>query len=115
MLGDAKLNYNDFPSCSLSEYIVFLTSGSRGWSQYFTDSGEYFIIIKNAKNCKITSQDVQCVTPPDNAEAKRTKIQENDLLVSITADLGHTGVVTREIAERGAYQSALDLYSIETR
>ena len=103
MFGNAKLNPNNLPCCSLSEYIVFLTSGSRGWSQYFTDSGEYFITIKNVKNCKITLQDVQCVTPPDNAEAKRTRVQENDLLISITADLGRTGIVTKEIAEHGAY------------
>lgn len=103
MFGDTKLNPNNFPCCSLSEYIVFLTSGSRGWSQYFTDSGEYFITIKNVKNCKITLQDVQYVTPPDNAEAKRTRVQENDLLISITADLGRTGIVTKKIAEQGAY------------
>ena len=103
MFGDAKLNPNNLPCCSLSECIVFLTSGSRGWSQYFTDSGEYFITIKNVKNCKITLQDVQCVTPPDNAEAKRTRVQDNDLLISITADLGRTGIVTKEIAEHGAY------------
>lgn len=103
MFGDAKLNPHSFPCYSLSQYIVFLTSGSRGWSQYFTDSGEYFITIKNVKNCKITLQDVQCVTPPDNAEAKRTRVQENDLLISITADLGRTGIVPKEIAEHGAY------------
>ena len=103
MFGDAKLNPYDFPCNSLSEYILFLTSGSRGWSQYFTDSGEYFITIKNVKNCKITLQDVQYVTPPDNAEAKRTRVQENDLLISITADLGRTGIVTNKIAEHGAY------------
>ena len=103
MFGDAKLNPYDFPCNSLSEYILFLTSGSRGWSRYFTDGGEYFITIKNVKNCRITLQDVQYVTPPDNAEAKRTKVQENDLLISITADLGRTGVVTKGIAEHGAY------------
>ena len=103
MFGDAKLNPYDFPCNSLSEYILFLTSGSRGWSRYFTDSGEYFITIKNVKNCRITLQDVQYVTPPDNAEAKRTKVQENDLLISITADLGRTGVVPKGIAEHGAY------------
>lgn len=103
MFGDAKLNPYDFPCNSLSEYILFLTSGSRGWSQYFTDGGEYFITIKNVKNCRITLQDVQYVMPPDNAEAKRTKVQENDLLISITADLGRTGVVPKEIAKHGAY------------
>ena len=103
MFGDAKLNPYDFPCNSLSEYILFLTSGSRGWSQYFTDGGEYFITIKNVKNCRITLQDVQYVMPPDNAEAKRTRVQENDLLISITADLGRTGVVPKEIAKHGAY------------
>lgn len=103
MFGDPKLNPYRFLCNSLSTYITFLTSGSRGWSQYFTDSGEYFITIKNVKNCKITLQDVQYVAPPDNAEAKRTKVQKNDLLISITADLGRTGVVTEEIANHGAY------------
>lgn len=103
MFGDPKLNPYNFSCDKLSEYITFLTSGSRGWSQYFTDSGEYFITIKNVKNCKITLQDVQYVIPPDNAEAKRTKVQKNDLLISITADLGRTGVVTEEIANHGAY------------
>ena len=103
MFGNAKLNPYGFPCNNFSEYIDFLTSGSRGWSQYFTDNGEYFITIKNVKNCRITLQDVQYVTPPDNSEAKRTKVQENDLLISITADLGRTGVVTKEIAEYGAY------------
>lgn len=80
-----------------------MTSGSRGWAQYFTDDGEYFITIKNVKNCRITLDDVQHIVPPDNAEAKRTKVQEGDLLISITADLGRTGVVTKEIAEHGGY------------
>ena len=55
------------------------------------------------KNCRITLNDVQHIVPPDNAEAKRTKVQEGDLLISITADLGRTGVVTKEIADHGAY------------
>lgn len=82
---------------------MFLTSGSRGWAKYFSDFGEYFITIKNVKNCRITLENVQYVQPPNNSEAKRTKVQEGDLLISITADLGRTGVVTREIADFGGY------------
>lgn len=103
MFGDPMINSMHWPMCELSEYIQFLTSGSRGWAKYFTDEGEYFITIKNVKNCKITLDDVQHIAPPDNAEAKRTKVQAGDLLISITADLGRTGVVTQEIAEHGAY------------
>ena len=46
---------------------------------------------------------MQPINAPENAEAKRTRVQEGDLLISITADLGRTGVVTKEIAEHGAY------------
>ena len=103
MFGDPVTNPYGYPVHQLSDYIEFLTSGSRGWAQYFSDEGEYFITIKNVKNCRITLNDVQHIVPPDNAEAKRTKVQEGDLLISITADLGRTGVVTKENADHGAY------------
>ena len=103
MFGDPVTNPHGYPVHQLSDYIEFLTSGSRGWAQYFSDDGEYFITIKNVKNCRITLDTVQHIVPPDNAEAVRTKVQEGDLLISITADLGRTGVVTKEIAEHGGY------------
>lgn len=103
MFGDSVTNPMNWPVCELSKYIRFLTSGSRGWAKYFTDAGEYFITIKNVKNCRITLDDIQHIIPPDNAEAKRTRVQEGDLLISITADLGRTGVVTKEIADHGGY------------
>ena len=103
LFGDPVLNSREWPVCELSEYIQFLTSGSRGWAQYFTETGEYFITIKNVKNCRITLNDVQHIIPPDNAEAKRTRVKEGDLLISITADLGRTGVVSKEIADHGGF------------
>ena len=103
MFGDPVTNSMGWPIHQLSEHILFLTSGSRGWAQYFTEQGEYFITIKNVKNCRIALNDVQHIVPPNNAEAARTKVQEGDLLISITADLGRTGVVSKEIAEHGAY------------
>ena len=103
LFGDPVSNPMSWPVRRFSEYIEFLTSGSRGWAKFFADNGEYFITIKNVKNCRITVDDVQHIIPPDNAEAKRTRVQEGDLLISITADLGRTGVVTKEIAEHGGY------------
>ena len=104
MFGDPEINPNNYPVCQLSDFIVFLTSGSRGWAQYCADDGtEWFITIKNVKDCHIETDNMQPVNAPDNAEAKRTRVQEGDLLISITADLGRTGVVTKEIAEHGAY------------
>ena len=104
MFGDPKANPYDYPVHQLSEYILFLTSGSRGWAQYCNDNGsEWFITIKNVKDCRITTSNLQPIDPPVNAEAQRTRVQEGDLLISITADLGRTGVVTKEIADHGAY------------
>ena len=104
MFGDPKSNPNSYPISQLSEHIEFLTSGSRGWAQYCVDNGsEWFITIKNVKDCRISIDNMQPINAPDNAEAKRTKVHEGDLLISITADLGRTGVVTKEIADHGAY------------
>ena len=104
LFGDPKSNPNSYPIGQLSEHIEFLTSGSRGWAQYCVDNGsEWFITIKNVKDCRISIDNMQPINAPDNAEAKRTKVQEGDLLISITADLGRTGVVTKEIADHGAY------------
>ena len=104
MFGDPVRNPKNLPTNQLSNYILFLTSGSRGWAKYCNDTGkEWFITIKNVKNCNISTDNMQNISPPDNAEARRTKVQEGDLLISITADLGRTGVVTKEIAAHGAY------------
>ena len=103
MFGDPVTNSMDWSVHQLSEYIEFLTSGSRGWAKYFSDAGEYFITIKNVKNCKILLDDVQHVIPPNNAEAYRTRVKEGDLLISITADLGRTGIVSKELEEHGGY------------
>ena len=101
--GDPLNNTRGLPAHQLSEYITFLTSGSRGWAKFHSEEGEWFITIKNVKDCKISLDEVQCITPPQNAEADRTRLKEGDLLISITADLGRTGVVTKEIADHGAY------------
>ena len=98
------MNPKGYPICRLAEHIEFLTSGSRGWAQYCVDNGsEWFITIKNVKDCHISTDNIQPINAPNNSEAKRTKVQEGDLLISITADLGRTGVVTKGIADHGAY------------
>jgi len=103
MFGDPMTNPKGWQSTTLSNHIEFLTSGSRGWAKYYSESGEYFITIKNVKDTRISVDDVQHICPPEGAEAERTRVQEGDLLISITADLGRTGIVTKAIASHGAY------------
>ena len=103
MFGDPMTNPNGWPMAMVGDHLRFLTSGSRGWAKYYADDGELFITIKNVKGGKICTNDVQHVKPPTGAETERTRVQEGDLLISITADLGRTGIVTRDLADQGAY------------
>ena len=104
MFGDTVTNSLNWEEHRLDEYIEFLTSGSRGWAKYFVDEeNELFITIKNVKNNHISLNEIQYINAPDNKEAERTKVKTGDLLISITADLGRTGVVDKEIADKGAY------------
>ncbi len=104
MFGDPVLNSKNYPENTLANYINFMTSGSRGWSKYLTPKGQgWFLTIKNVKNSHISISNIQSVNPPNSKEAQRTKVREGDLLISITADLGRTGVVNSEIASHGTY------------
>lgn len=70
--------------------VQFVTSGSRGWAQYFSDDGNLFLRITNLTRdtIGINYDDIQFVSPPTGAEGERTRIEEGDILISITADLG---------------------------
>ena len=104
LFGDTVTNPFGWEEHRLDEYIIFLTSGSRGWAQYFVDEeNELFITIKNVKKNHITLDNIQYIAAPNNKEAERTKVKPGDLLISITADLGRTGVIDDDIAEKGAY------------
>lgn len=101
MFGDPVTNPKGWPVNVLRDNLKFLTSGSRGWAKYYSDTGQMFIRIKNVGNNELLLEDMAYVQAPSNAEAARTRVQLGDVLLSITADLGRTAVVTDEIG--GAY------------
>jgi type I restriction enzyme S subunit len=103
MFGDPVENPKEWTVEKLGALVSFETSGSRGWAKYYSDDGELFITIKNVRGGVISLGDIQHIHPPRDAEAERTRVREGDLLISITADLGRTGIVTKEIADIGAY------------
>lgn len=99
MFGDPVTNPKGWEVLKLSEFVEFLTSGSRGWAEYYADSGAIFIRIQNVKDTRLVLDDVAFVNAPDNAEAKRTKVRPGDLLISITADLGRTCVIPTDVGD----------------
>lgn len=86
---------------AIREMSSVVTSGSRGWAQYYSDHGAKFVRIGNLtrNRIRIDLSDIQFVDLPDGAEGKRTQLQPNDVLVSITADLGSIGLVPDDIGE----------------
>lgn len=79
----------------LKRELDIVTSGSRGWAEFYSEEGAIFIRIGNLTRDGITLnlEDIQRVEVPDNAEAIRTKVCESDLLVSITADIGSVAII----------------------
>jgi type I restriction enzyme S subunit len=93
LFGDPVTNPFGFKTIDLGSQLDFLTSGSRGWAQYYSDEGSLFLRIQNVCSGQLQLDDVAYVNAPDTAEAKRTLVQAGDVLLSITADLGRTAVV----------------------
>ena len=79
----------------------FVTSGSRGWAKYYSDSGAMFLRIGNLDRDSIALKlaTVQRVRVPESAERKRTRVVPSDILISITADVGMIGLATKQLGE----------------
>ncbi len=79
----------------------FVTSGSRGWAEYYSDAGSIFLRIGNlrAGEIDLDLKELQYVSPPLGDEGERTRVRPGDVLVSITALIGAVGVVPRDLPE----------------
>lgn len=93
MFGDPVTNPKGWEVRSINEYLEFLTSGSRGWAQYYSTQGTLFLRIQNIGHDELRLDDCVYVKAPDSAEKLRTTVKAGDLLLSVTADLGRTAVI----------------------
>ncbi len=85
----------------IRELSSFVTSGSRGWAQYYADHGARFIRITDLtrNSIELKNDNMQFVLLPDHAEGKRSRLEPKDVLVSITADLGSIALIPDNIPE----------------
>lgn len=85
----------------LKHVISFVTSGSRGWAEHYTDEGPIFLRIGNLSRGTIALdlQDIQHVVPPLGTEGQRTRTRGGDVLFSITAYIGSVGLVPQEFGD----------------
>jgi len=81
---------------SLGELADFVTSGSRGWAQFYSNYGALFIRSQNIRDDQLCFDDIQYVSPPSGAEGNRTKVELNDLLITITGNsVGNVALVNQ--------------------
>jgi type I restriction enzyme S subunit len=108
-LGKSPLEGDNLPSLPkgwcwilLGDLTSLVTSGSRGWAKYYTDSGDLFLRVGNFNRLttNIDLSEIVHVNAPDNAEGNRTRLKSNDVLITITADVGMIGIVDERIIQQ---------------
>lgn len=80
----------------LGDLTELVTSGSRGWAEYYNDVGDRFIRITNLRrdNIALDLTNLRHVKLPlSSSEGQRTQLKQGDILISITADLGLIGYI----------------------
>ncbi len=99
-LGDIPAHWQVLRLKAITSHV---TSGSRGWSNYQADDGALFIRIGNLRRGSIglnLDEVIRLALPHDAlSEARRTLVQANDILLSITAYIGSVAVVPDGLGE----------------
>jgi type I restriction enzyme S subunit len=79
----------------IADVAQLITSGSRDWAKYYSTSGAIFVTMGNLSrdSYQLRMDTIRYVSPPNDSEGARTKLEEGDLLISITADVGNLGLI----------------------
>lgn len=94
----------DWDVKAIGQLSPFITSGSRGWAGFYVDYGDLFVRITNMNRNSIyldtnTSENKFVSLPATSTEGKRTQLNNGDVLISITADIGIIGYIDEFIAK----------------
>ena len=87
---------------SKAKYLSnFVTSGPRGWAEYYTEEGSFFLQSGNLNDSVgIELERANRITPPENSEGRRTRLRKNDVLVCVTgANTGRVALASFEDQE----------------
>ncbi len=69
---------------TIEQLTWLVTSGSRGWGDYYSDDGVLFIRAQDIKTDSLNVQGVARVTIPADAEGIRSGVSSQDILITIT-------------------------------
>jgi len=96
-IGEPHTSWQD---TKLSELCTLVTSGSRGWADYYAESGAIFIRSQDINTDELDIADTAFVKLPQSSEGKRTRVQAQDILVTITgANVGKVARVKQPLPE----------------
>jgi type I restriction enzyme S subunit len=87
--------------CRLGEIVNLVTSGSRDWAKYYSSEGEVFVRMGNLSrdSYNLRMDKIQYVKPPKNQEGNRTRLEADDILISITGEVGNLGLIPKDFGE----------------
>jgi type I restriction enzyme S subunit len=85
---------------ALGEICNMVTSGSRGWAEFYAETGAGFIRAQNIRFGQLKLDDLAYVKLPPNSEGTRTRVEKGDLLIVITgAGVTNPALFDRSIVE----------------
>jgi len=91
---------NQWALCAYRSLTTLVTSGSRGWKEFYAETGAIFVRTQNIKTDKLVLDDVAFVDLPKSAEGMRTQVLKDDILITITgANVTKAARVEKEIPE----------------
>ena len=85
---------------TLDQLSELITSGSRGWKEFYSRSGALFIRSQDIRTDAVDLARMAYVSPPPNSEGNRTAVKKSDVLITITgANVAKAALVDDDIGE----------------
>ena len=85
----------------LGHLSQLVTSGSRDWAKHYSNEGAIFLRMGNLSkdHYHLRLEHIQRVKPPANSEGTRTRLEDGDICISITGDVGMLGLIPEGFSE----------------
>ncbi len=97
---DGSTQPNQWAYCTYRSLTTLVTSGSRGWKEFYADTGSIFVRTQNIKTDQLVLDDVAFVDLPRSAEGMRAQVLKDDILITITgANVTKAARVEEQIPE----------------
>jgi type I restriction enzyme S subunit len=97
LMRDLPINWDQV---ALGDLCNLVTSGSRGWAEYYSETGVGFIRAQNIRFGRLLLGDIACVQLPPNCEGARTRVEQSDLFVVITgAGVTNPALLDQDVGE----------------